>query len=433
MSDQPRNAVRPESLPVPEGKTERRELRSANSKTFIHPDKAEGKEIRTCEVRMGAVCYRDDTGEMRSIDTTIRDIDGAMGVDWAPYRFRLHADDIGFDFESREGGTASLSLKSVGGNQPKRAEPIIADNRITFPEVSPGVDIVFICLNERVKTLRIVKDSKAAREFTWSCVSDKPELIDATLIGTDAAGRALELTAKIDGETITETWSGKTVVRDQATRIKSLSDEVTYPVEIDPTVSYEVGATADDGVEMQEFGGFYTGICYFGHNSTLTYHPGWRFTGVAVDKDATITSATLTIRATAIVGSGGAGSLKGWLTANPGAFNSTNKPTAVPKTTASTTVAAIGTTGLKDIDATAIVQELVNQASWASGNAMALPLISTSTGNNKTFIEDFAAAGTDEGLLSITYAAAGGDHPAMSRFSGVPGMRLGGASFGRGW
>jgi hypothetical protein len=89
------------------------------------------------------------------------------------------------------------------------------------------VDIVFICLNERVKTLRIVKDKDAAREFRWSCVSDKPELIDATLTGTDADGRALELSAKVDGDVITETWLG---------------GDVVYPVEIDPTVTQPMGS-----------------------------------------------------------------------------------------------------------------------------------------------------------------------------------------------
>ena len=155
-------AVRPESLPVPPGKTERRELRTPTGKTFVHAEKApDGKEIRTCQTQLGAVCYRDDDGQLRSIDTTIRDLGTHVGIEWAPYKFKLHETGIGFDFESREGGTCSITLTGIGGEKfEDTIKPEVSENVITYRDVRPGCDIVFKCLNQRVKTLRILRDER---------------------------------------------------------------------------------------------------------------------------------------------------------------------------------------------------------------------------------------------------------------------------------
>ena len=132
-------AVRPESLPTPADKTELRGLRSTHGKQFLHPEKASnGDNVITCETRMGAVCYRDDNGELRSIDTTVRDLDGEIGVEWAPYKMVLYATGIGFDFWSREGGEVSIKLTGIGGEKfdtESALKPDIADNVITFRDV----------------------------------------------------------------------------------------------------------------------------------------------------------------------------------------------------------------------------------------------------------------------------------------------------------
>lgn len=405
-------AVRPESLPVPTGKTERRELRSVNSKTFLHPEKAaDGKEIRTFTGQLGAVCYRDDNGELRSIDTTIRNLGTHVGIEWAPYRFKLHETGIGFDFESREGGTCTVTLTGIGGEKFEDSpKPEVDGNVVTYRDVRPGLDIVFKCLNQRVKTLRILRDDKAPRTFDWAVVSDKPELIGTMLVGRDAAGSPLDLSSSVDGDVIHETWTGKTkVILDPATRIRSRSDEVTYPVEIDPTVNVSIDATTNDGSETESGSPswfYYVYSFVFGH-ATYKRHPGWRFTNITVPNGATIDSATLTFYCNG-TGSGTAtGNLYGRAADNPGVFNGSNLPHAVTKTTASTAV-SVGSTGSKAYSVASQVQEIVNRAGWASGNAMAFPLIATNTTLNFVYIEDFQNAASHEASLSITYTAAAG-------------------------
>jgi hypothetical protein len=408
-------AVRTESLPTPEGKTERRELRTANSKTFLHAEKAgDGKEIRTCHATIGAVCYVSDDGSLRSIDTTIRDLDGVIGVEWAPYRFTLHSAGIGFDFESREGGNVSVKLIGIGGDKfasDVSLKPEIEDNVVTFPDVRPGCDIVFKCLNQRVKTLRILRDANAPRTFDWQVESDKPELIDSTLTGNDATGNDLELVATVDGDVVHEEWTGKTkVIADPATRIKSLSDDVIYPVDIDPTVAANEAVAGDDGCENSAgaswSGGSNINVVKF---AGTTYHGGARVAGLTVPQGSTISSATLTVKVKNKAGSGSNGTVTARAHDDAPQFGSgADLPSAVSKTTATATID--GTTlGIKSIGVTAIIQEIVNRAGWASGGHVAFPVIcAAGSYTNGFYLTSYEDSGTDEPSLSVTYTAAAG-------------------------
>lgn len=412
-------AVRPESLPTPVGKAERRELRTVNSKTFLHAEKAaDGKELRTCQAQIGAVCYVSDDGSLRSIDTTIRDLGTHVGVEWAPYKFTLHSGGIGFDFESREGGRVSITLIGIGGEKFDTERPLtpdIVDNTITFRDVRPGCDIVFKCLNQRVKTLRILRDADAPREFAWQVDSDKPDLIDSTLFGTDAAGNQLELVATVNGAVITETWTGKAkVILDPATRIRSLSDGVTYPVEIDPTVNAGITNDADDGCNNPANNNWIPNASQFGKQPFLTvYDAGFRFQSITVPQGSTINSATLTLNAFAKVGTpGGSGTLYGanadnqavWATSGP-------LPKNVSKTTATASMPGAGATGSQVHTVTSIVQEVVNRVGWASGNSISFAAISSAGTGHLTYYTNFTGGShANEPSLSITYTepAAGG-------------------------
>lgn len=397
-------AVRPESLPVPTGKTERRELRTVNGKTFVHAEKAaDGKEIRTFTGQLGAVCYRDDDGQLRSIDTTIRDLGTHVGVEWAPYKFRLHETGIGFDFESREGGQCTVSLTGIGGEKFEDSiKPEVSENVITYRDVRPGCDIVFKCLNERVKTLRILRDDKAPRTFDWMTQDDilrGRDFIVNELVGTDSDGKALTLTCEVTqidraSFRVTETWTGETQGKTAA----------VYPVEIDPSVTVNPAATNDDGVE---YSGIWDNVDIYIGAAGVTYYGGVRFPSVAIDNGVAVTLATLGLYARAIGGSGGSGDIYGRAADNPGQFDISNLPSSVTRTTASTAVSAVGTTGAKTWNVTSIAQEQVNKAGWSSGNAMALMLITSNGGTNYTIFKGYEA-GSDIPYLSITYTTGGG-------------------------
>lgn len=401
-------AVRPESLPVPDGKSERRELRTVSSKTFLHPGIMDGKETRTFVGSLGAVCYRDDDGQLRSIDTTIRNLGDRVGIDWAPYKFRLHETGIGFDFESREGGSCSVTLVGIGEEKfdvDEIIKPEVSDNTITYRDVRPGCDIVFKCLNERVKTLRILHDENAPRTFEWMTQDDilrGRNFIVNELSGADADGKALTLTCEatqIDRASfrVTETWSGET--QDKT--------PVVYPVEIDPTVTVNPGVGADDGYEALAAFTNNTTFLFFGSVSGTSCHWGIRFPNVTLPIGATVSVATVGFNIASAAGTGSTGTIYGRAADNPSAFDGSNLPSGVSRTTASTSVPSYSTLGAKTYDVTGIVAELGARGGWAENNAMALMGLESSVPGSNYVTYDSYEAGSNIPYLEITYTAGG--------------------------
>jgi len=419
--------VRRESLPVPDGHTEKRERRTRNSKTFLKPEKQDGKDVFVCETRMGDVCYQSDTNELRSIDTTIRDLNGTSGVEWAPYRFYVHKKGIGFDFHSRQGGFVKVSLAEIGDenfDQNATYAPTIEDNKVIFSEIRPGCDIIFVCKNQRVKTYRILKDSTAPRRFVWLCEHDETgkEKVSDNLVGVDNSNKNLDLQLEIvqESESIfrcVETWSGFVKTKpDLATRIKSLSADVAWPVVIDPTVSYSVAASANDGrsdgdVDWRDTD---STITLGQYNASYPFNPGMRFTGVAVPNAATITTASLNIDC-GVGTNTAAGIIYGWDADSPGNFNVTDLPQFVTKTSASVALPT-PPSGANTFEIGTIIQEIVNRAGWVSGNAIAIPIIENSGLYSYTSISAYDHPTRAAPELSITYTSGGGGGGSLAVF-----------------
>lgn len=408
--------TKPVTPPIPLS-VECRDMRGPACKTFRLPT----GEMR-CEAYQRDTHYTSDEGELRTIDTTIQQDAGRVFVEWAPYKFQLLKDAIGFTFLSRAGGSVRLSLESIGGKPPEIKEPSIQDNRITFSDASAGVHIVFICLPERVKTLRVIQGDTAAREFVWRCETDDAgsDKINDELIGFDAAGLRLDLQSTVraigkNQQEITESWSGLVKVKDPATRMMSLSEEATYPVVIDPTVTYKVGATARDGSQLSQdsnpttFANWYPTIVYFGHNAAVFgYHPGWTMPAVSVPQGATITSATLTIKS--INGNASTGTLWGEAADNATAWANAHKPLSVTKTASSKSV-TVTPNAVNVFDVSGPVQDIINRAGWASGNRM--NLFGVGSGAVVGFLQDYGTNTADSGTLSITYSLGGGSKSLM--------------------
>jgi len=311
-----------------------------------------------------------------------------------------------------------VSLTAIGDNpfNSKRAlKPTVAGDTITFSDVEYGVDIVFKILPSRVKTLRIVKDSAASRQFEWLCEydADGAKYIDNSLSGTDSRSQPLDLQCDVreltaNSSRIVETWSGLIKVRDRKTRVKSLSDNVEYPVAIDPTVTVNPAATADDGHALVP----YTGGTWYDSSVRLGYYlvsywydAGLRFPSVNVPQGSTITSATLTIQVASVFPVAPSGTIWGYATDNASAFSSGTLPAGVAKTTASTAIAS-ATVGSHGYDVTAIVQEIVDRAGWVANNAIGIPILKT--GYGIAVIEDYQDGLGNPASLSITYAGGGG-------------------------
>lgn len=168
-------------------------------------------------------------------------------------------------------------------------------------------------------------------------------------------------------------------------------------------VQVKITDTADDGYEV--VGAFIDpeGGAYVGFISPNRYIGFLRFLNVTVPQGVTISSATLTLNIVEVVGTPNT-TLYGVKVADAAAFASPgNLPSAATKTTASADPDPAGT-GSKVITITDIVQEIVDQALWGSGNAMAFVIDDNAgSGTNYWGAEDYEDVGTAEATLDITY------------------------------
>lgn len=180
-------------------------------------------------------------------------------------------------------------------------------------------------------------------------------------------------------------------------------------------IQVKITDTADDGFEGSE--GISTGVVKAGKSAGATLTAFFRFLNVTVPQGATIDSATLTLNITD--DSSPDTTLYGVKVADAAAFaDPGNLPSNATRTTASADPDPAGT-GTKVITITSIVQELVDQALWSSGNAMAF----VAEGNSGFFAswtaEDYEDAGTAEATLDITYTAGATIKPFRRSLLGV--------------
>lgn len=152
-------------------------------------------------------------------------------------------------------------------------------------------------------------------------------------------------------------------------------------------------------------------------NTTDDYWNGFRWLNATIPQGATINSATVDLYSAQVTGGTTAKSIwYGVLEANAATFNtSTVYPEGKPRTTASVTkdfttsawASTIGY-GVDLVDVTTLVQEIVNQGTWASGNAMAIVCHDNGSANTNYIGHSTYDRATDRGAkLSINYTAGG--------------------------
>lgn len=132
------------------------------------------------------------------------------------------------------------------------------------------------------------------------------------------------------------------------------------------------------------------------HGSNDEWSIGARFANVTVAQGATISSATYSMKAVSSYSSGGtiaylvsaqAADNAGTFVASGGNLNTTSRPrsTAVSSTWNQNSVTA-GTR--YSIDVTSVIQEIVNRAGWASGNAIVM-LVDTDASTTQGEWQDY--------------------------------------------
>ena len=170
------------------------------------------------------------------------------------------------------------------------------------------------------------------------------------------------------------------------------------------TWSGACGASADDAKQ-----GTVMSLTATMSVANATNYLGVRFPNVTVPQGATINSATLTVNVPSTTADTPNGvTWYGELATNAAAFTTTASDITNRALTSATLVwsgSDIGA-GDKALTVTSIVQEIVNQGGWASGNAMALLLYGVSSCTIQ--ITSYDTSTTLCARLAIDYTAGGG-------------------------
>jgi len=208
------------------------------------------------------------------------------------------------------------------------------------------------------------------------------------------------------------------------------------------TVDYQVGASSSDShmTSITNDSGRAVAVSGAVSLTNAVLSPGshgggdeWsvaaRFAGVAVDQGATVNSATFQLRCQNTWNaspnvikfyiSAQAADNAGALTATSGDLNTT----ARPRTTATAIVdwSSVTVDTWYSVDITSVVQEVVNRAGWANGNAIVI-LVDTHADTTLSEWQDFYSydgAAASAPKLSVTYASGGGStSPITTRIGG---------------
>lgn len=316
-------------------------------------------------------------------DSSLRREGGRIFCDTLPFEFELLHDKIGYRIVG-----AGLNAKVELLGEFDWSNKTVLGNTVWFLEAATDLDIGFRLTSFHVRAIKRLKSPIASRTFTWR-VSENGESILQPPAGRDneigSDRRDLQVTSvrsdptKTDGITnydVTESWSGKVWVRDQVTRILSLSEDVIYPVTIDPTFGPAQTASGDDGFETDPAGTWQSLFYRFtvGKSGSNHSHGGVRFAGVTVPQGATISQAILSVVGESNYNGPPNLIIRGDDIDNAPAFSSTSRPSQMTFTTASVNFTP-SNTAEATVDVATIIQEIVDRPGWSSGNALRLGLM----------------------------------------------------------
>jgi hypothetical protein len=170
------------------------------------------------------------------------------------------------------------------------------------------------------------------------------------------------------------------------------------------TLNLAITATGDDRYDVVGVGlGADDVGLISGQSGGVDAVAGWRFQNVTIPNAATINSAEFSVEVTGVSGTPQL-EMHGNDVDDAAVWGAGNLPSNITQTTAATTVDDYTSTGVKTTDVTAIVQEIINRAGWASGNDLALVLFDDqATDENFAAMADLLHATAQEGRLSINY------------------------------
>jgi hypothetical protein len=425
--------------------------RTKDSKLFLEKV-GKGQTQFRLETSVGSLHYKDDEGKYRDIDLELgwNESQKIWENKTNNYKTVLNGvSDNGY-IAAFEGGGTRIEIWPTERQQRKKIVPESGSkNEVKYKNFYDDFDLQFKLGNDRVTSNFIIEHKRQV---------DRVELEMRVPVGVELRledrqiniYKSGELVGRLDPPTMREInrserksfnkdgvdyelrkiVEGRYVVAKVINELGKtwLSDrDRLYPIAIDPTINLQVGASADDAYmkDITNNSGrsvSVSGTCSItstelspgSHGSNDEWTVAARFTSITIANAATISSATFTLTPQATYNAGSnvvkfhvsahAADNSTTYSAAAACLNTTNRPRSTadsgPWTQTSVTV-DVG----QSTSATSVVQEIINRAGWASGNALSI-IIDTHTDTTQAEWQDYYAWDHATGAapkLDITY------------------------------
>lgn len=361
-----------------------------------------------------------DGESWHDVDNSVVESEFGFECNKTSYFWRAHQTGIGCNYKSRLGGFSRMKLLSVGGKTPQQSIGSAKDNCLNYPAIAMDTAFHWQLLASKVSGWVTLHSEHAPREWAWEFIHSGGVGIARTKRGIDSEGRPLEIECDIETEELKpglyrtilkKRWTGRVGSRNKTTRKMEWSDKATYPVAIDPDISEQIVAEADNGYQMDGSGSgsaWYTSDIKFGHAAEALINCGWRFQTVAVAQADTIDLANFKIYQTVAGTPDASGKMYGYDTDDAAAFSDSKLPDTLAKTSASTTIPQGASYTQQTFAVTAIVQEIVNRGGWSSNNDLSVFVIADSSNQYSYQYFSLYSSPGKHGRLEIDYSGVSG-------------------------
>lgn len=185
-----------------------------------------------------------------------------------------------------------------------------------------------------------------------------------------------------------------------------------------PTINAVVGAGTDDATESIDLNVYLdtatTAQVRSNTDAGIRRAGGFRFTNITIPPGATISSATLSLTSSSTATDDMNADVYCHDVDNSPTFDSSSGPArrfvagAVTTATVAWVADALGTGYVSPASLAALVQEVVDRAGWASGNAITVLVVGKSATDKRYTTNAFDGGGGSYAKLDITYTTGGG-------------------------
>lgn len=369
-------------------------------------------------------CHFERNGKLHDIDLTpVLDSElDQYSVNNCPYSLKVSNSSPAHVYNSQSGKRVSIELNAQPG------KPLVEHGLFKWAEVGRDSDYIIQPLPAGCATLLVLNSPDAPRKWSWQVGGDMSLIVP--LVGKDSAGRHLEIIERRDSDKgiIEVEWTGRTLLPHALRRKKGIAwtDDVTWPVVIDPTVNENIVSGGDDIYSIWAGGGAtssgfntYAYTLRAGRTGAYRLYAGLRFQTIPVPPAATINSATLTVRVITVLNTPDLNVYGNDVNDAPVWDAGSNRVKNISKTTAVTNKASWTSDADNAITVTAVVAEIVARAGWASNNDIAFGVFNNApSGDHVLAFASLEHTTLTEARLSIDYSAAAAT-PAAASSAGV--------------